>query len=44
LAGMLRITHHNLRHLFATRCTETGVDIPTVIGCLVHRGTAVRWR
>jgi integrase len=25
-----RITHHDLRHLFATRCIESGVDIPTV--------------
>jgi integrase len=24
-----RITHHDLRHLFATRCIENGVDIPT---------------
>lgn len=22
--GMLRITHHDLRHLFATRCIESG--------------------
>ncbi|MEP6937622.1 MAG: tyrosine-type recombinase/integrase, partial [Chthoniobacterales bacterium] len=28
--GISRITHHNLRHLFATRCIESGVDIPTV--------------
>src|SRR5689334_1898498 len=28
--GMARITHHDLRHLFATRCVESGVDIPTV--------------
>jgi integrase len=25
-----RITHHDLRHLFATVCIESGVDIPTV--------------
>ena len=30
VVGMARITHHNLRHLFATRCIESGVDIPTV--------------
>jgi integrase len=24
-----RITHHDLRHLFATRCIESGVDIPS---------------
>src|ERR1700676_2765439 len=28
--GMKRITHHDLRHLFATICIERGVDIPTV--------------
>ena len=28
--GMKRITHHDLRHLFATICIENGVDIPTV--------------
>jgi integrase len=25
---MEQITHHDLRHLFATRCIESGVDIP----------------
>jgi integrase len=28
--GTDRITHHDLRHLFATHCIESGVDIPTV--------------
>ena len=28
--GADRITHHDFRHLFATRCIESGVDIPTV--------------
>ena len=28
--GAHRITHHDLRHLFATRCIESGVDVPTV--------------
>ncbi len=32
-----RITHHDLRHLFATRCIETGVDIPTVSRWLGHK-------
>jgi integrase len=32
-----RITHHDLRHLFATRCIESGVDIPTVSRWLGHR-------
>ncbi|MHC1764575.1 MAG: tyrosine-type recombinase/integrase [Verrucomicrobiia bacterium] len=35
--GMARITHHDLRHLFATRCIESGVDIPTVSRWLGHR-------
>ena len=36
LAGVKRITHHDLRHLFATRCIESGVDIPTVSRWLGH--------
>lgn len=36
LAGVARITHHDLRHLFATRCIESGVDIPTVSRWLGH--------
>jgi integrase len=35
--GAARITHHDLRHLFATRCIESGVDIPTVSRWLGHR-------
>jgi integrase len=35
--GFARITHHDLRHLFATRCIEAGVDIPTVSRWLGHR-------
>jgi integrase len=31
-----RITHHDLRHLFATACIESGVDIPTVARWLGH--------
>jgi integrase len=31
-----RITHHDLRHLFATRCIEAGVDIPTASRWLGH--------
>lgn len=37
LIGMARITHHDLRHLFATRCIEAGVDIPTVSRWLGHK-------
>jgi integrase len=36
LANVSRITHHDLRHLFATRCIESGVDIPTVSRWLGH--------
>ena len=35
--GLKRITHHDLRHLFATRCIESGVDIPTVSRWLGHK-------
>jgi integrase len=28
--GLRPINHHDLRHRFATRCIESGVDIPTV--------------
>jgi integrase len=35
--GTGRITHHDLRHLFATRCIESGVDIPTVSRWLGHK-------
>jgi integrase len=37
IVGTTRITHHDLRHLFATRCIESGVDIPTVSRWLGHR-------
>lgn len=30
------ITHHDLRHLFSTRCIESGADIPTVSRWLGH--------
>ena len=35
--GIDRITHHDLRHLFATICIESGVDIPTVSRWLGHK-------
>lgn len=34
--GVMPITHHDLRHLFATRCIESGVDVPTVSRWLGH--------
>jgi integrase len=37
IVGMARITHHDLRHLFATLCIESGVDIPTVSRWLGHK-------
>jgi integrase len=37
LVGMARITHHDLRHLFATVCIEAGCDIPTVSRWLGHK-------
>jgi|UniRef100_UPI00404B1F43 integrase len=36
LAGVERWTHHSLRHLFATKCIESGVDIPTVSRWMGH--------
>jgi integrase len=35
--GANRITHHDLRHLFATRCIESGVDVPTTSRWLGHK-------
>ena len=35
--GIPRLTHHDFRHLFATRCIESGVDIPTVSRRLGHK-------
>jgi integrase len=32
-----RLTRHDLRHLYATRCIESGVDIPTVSRWLGHK-------
>ena len=34
--GVKKITHHDLRHYFATICIESGVDIPTVSRWLGH--------
>jgi integrase len=34
--GLKPINHQDLRHLFATRCIECGVDIPTVSHWLGH--------
>src|SRR5580693_8076632 len=40
-AGIAHLTHHDLRHLFATRCIESGVDIPTVAKWLGHKDGGV---
>jgi integrase len=37
VVGMARITHHDLRHFFATICIESGVDVPTVSKWLGHK-------
>jgi integrase len=39
--GMERLTHHDLRHYFATICIEAGVDIPTVSRWLGHKDGGV---
>jgi integrase len=36
-AGLPCLTHHDFRHLFATRCVESGVDLPTVARWLGHK-------
>lgn len=36
LLGIPRFTHHVFRHLFASRCIQSGVDIPTVAKWLGH--------
>ena len=39
--GLHHLTHHDLRHLFATRCIESGVDIPTVAKWLGNKDGGV---
>ncbi len=34
--GLPRLAHHDFRHLFATRCIQSGVDIPTVARWMGH--------
>jgi integrase len=34
--GITKLTHHDLRHLFATMCIQSKVDIPTVARWLGH--------
>jgi integrase len=35
--GIAHVRHHDLRHLFASTCIESGVDIPTVARWLGHK-------
>jgi integrase len=37
LAGVPRLTHHDMRHIFTTRCIESGVDVPTAARWLGHQ-------
>jgi integrase len=36
-AGIPRLTHHDLRHLFATTLIEHGIDTPTVARLMGHK-------
>jgi len=43
--GIPHLRHHDFRHIFATRCIEAGVDVPTVSRWLGHKdggGLAMR--
>jgi len=35
--GIAHLRHHDLRHLFASTCIESGVDVPTVSRWLGHK-------
>lgn len=39
--GIQRLRNHDLRHLFATTCIESGVDVPTVSRWLGHKDGGV---
>ena len=36
-AGVARLSPHDLRHLFVTRCIESGVDIRTIAAWIGHK-------
>ena len=36
-AGLRSLSHHDFRHMFTTRCIESGVDVPTVARWLGHQ-------
>jgi integrase len=35
--GIGKMTHHDLRHMFITRCIEVGIDIPTISRWVGHK-------
>lgn len=39
--GMPEVSNHDFRHLFATKCIEAGVDVPTVSRWLGHKDGGV---
>jgi integrase len=39
--GLDHLRVHDLRHIFATRCIESGVDLPTLAGWLGHKDGGV---
>ena len=39
--GIDHMRVHDLRHMFATRCIEAGVDLPTLAGWLGHKDGGV---
>ena len=41
--GIMRIVHHDLRHLFATACIEAGINIPTIAHWLREYIWLLRW-
>jgi integrase len=34
---LAHLSHHDIRHIFATRCIEAGVDIPTLASWMGHK-------
>lgn len=36
-AGLRHLNHHDFRHMFITRCIESGVDLPTVARWVGHK-------
>jgi integrase len=35
--GLTHLRVHDLRHIFATRCIEAGVDVPTIASWMGHK-------